>query len=221
MKLLNNRMTTVVLLVAVVLTMSVFFTSFTSNMRLPDNHQGFEPVQPIAYSHRLHAGELGIDCLHCHGGAEQSRTAGIPPASTCMNCHQFVTASILSVREEDKLAAKESRPPRKIVSPDLQKLYRAVGLNEMGERDISLTAEGIEWIRVHSLPSFVYFNHSAHVNSGVACQTCHGNVETMERVRQVSDLSMGWCVNCHRDANANGINAKPVNASIDCDACHH
>jgi hypothetical protein len=78
----------------------------------------------------------------------------------------------------------------------------------------------IEWVKVHNLPDFVYFNHSAHVTAGVECQTCHGEVQTMERVRQVNDLSMGWCVNCHRDANANGVKGKKVYASTDCITCH-
>ncbi len=207
---LSSRLLTVILSVAVLLTASVFLTSFTANIRLPDNHQGFEPVQPIAYSHRLHAGELGINCVHCHHGAERSKAAGIPSTNVCMNCHKFVTAPWVNVKAEDDQAAKENRKSRQIVSSELRKVYDAVGLEKP-----------IEWIKVHNLPSFVYFNHSAHVNAGVECQTCHGAVETMERVRQVSDLSMGWCVNCHRDVNKNGVNGKQVKASLDCYTCHH
>ncbi|MBF8247237.1 MAG: MULTIHEME CYTC domain-containing protein [Bacteroidetes bacterium] len=218
---MESRVLTVVLVVAVMLAVSVFFTTFMANVRMPDNHQGYEPVQPIAYSHRLHAGELGINCLHCHFSAERGRSAGIPPASACMNCHKFVTAPIVNVKAEDELSVKEKRKPRQIISEELRKFYDAFALDVELKPDPTKITQALEWSRVHNLPSFVYFNHSAHVNRGVACQTCHGQVETMERVRQVSDLSMGWCVNCHRDANANGMTGKKVNAPTDCTACHH
>lgn len=215
---LKSRLLTVILGVAVLLAGSVFLTSFTYNIKLPDNHQGYEPVQPIAYSHRLHAGELGIDCLHCHGGAERSKNAGIPPVKTCMNCHKFVTAPWVDVKAEGDLADKEERKSREIISPKLKKLYEHIGRNSASA---PAHPAPIEWVRVHNLPAYVYFNHSAHVNAGVACQKCHGAVETMERVRQVSDLSMGWCVNCHREANVFGINGTTVQASTDCVTCHH
>jgi hypothetical protein len=168
-------------------------------IRRPGNHQGYEPAQPVEYSHRLHAGELQIPCLYCHSGAEKSRHAGIPAANVCMNCHKVVTAPLGAVRAEDELAAKEGRAIRKVVSPELAKLLHAVGTNAP-----------IAWTKVHNLPDFVYFNHRAHVAAGVACQQCHGPVQTMERVRQVSTLNMGWCVNCHRGARA----------STDCATCH-
>lgn len=221
MRLFNSRLLTVILGVAVFLSMSVFFTSFMVNVRLPDNHQGYEPVQPIAYSHLLHAGELGISCLHCHTGAERGRTAGIPSTNVCMNCHAQITAPFLAVRAEDERAAKEIRSPRRIISPELRKLYETAGLNEELKPDPGKVPSGVEWVRVHSLPSFVYFNHSAHVKAGVSCQTCHGNVETMERVRQVSSLSMGSCVNCHRDSGLTGNDGRNITASTDCVACHH
>lgn len=218
---LNSKLLTVVLAVAVLLTLSIFLTSFTYNIKLPDNDQGYEPVQPIAYSHRLHAGELGINCLHCHYGAERSRAAGIPSANVCMNCHRFVTAPWVNVKAEDDLATKENRKPRQIVSAELRKVYDAFGLDKELKPDAAKSPTPIAWTKVHNLPSFVYFNHSAHVNAGVECQTCHGAVETMERVRQVADLSMGWCVNCHREANKNGIAGRKVYASTDCVVCHH
>jgi hypothetical protein len=169
---------------------------------LPGNFQGYEPEQPIPYSHRLHAGELGIACQYCHYGAEKSRHAGIPAASVCMNCHKYVTAPLGALRAEDELAEKEKRAPRPLVSADLQKLFDAV--DPKNPRPLA-------WNKVHNLPDFVYFDHRPHVAKGVACQSCHGPVETMERVRQVSDLSMGMCVNCHRQQRA----------SIDCSACHY
>lgn len=220
-RLFSSRLFTVILSVAVLLGVSVFLTSFMVNMRLPDDHQGYEPVQPIAYSHLLHAGELGISCLHCHTGAERGRTAGIPAANVCMNCHTQITAPFLSVRAENDLAAKENRPPRRMISTELRKLYESLGLNDELKPDSQKVARGVEWVRVHSLPSFVYFNHSAHIKAGVACQTCHGNVETMERVRQVGSLSMGSCVNCHRETGLTATDGKKVTASTDCVVCHH
>jgi hypothetical protein len=218
---LGSRLLTVILAVAVLLAASVFLTSFTNNIKLPDNQQGYEPVQPIAYSHRLHAGELGIACLHCHHGAERSKAAGVPSVNICINCHKFVTAPWVNAKAEDELATKENRKPRLVVSAELKKLYEDIGLNKEMKPDPAKMPSPPKWVKVHNLPSFVYFNHSAHVGVGVACQTCHGAVETMERVRQVSDLSMGWCVNCHRDVNQRGVNGNKVFASTDCVACHH
>jgi hypothetical protein len=205
---MKNRMLTIVLGFAVVFSV-MLLASRAAMFHLPGNQQGFEPAQPIAYSHRLHAGELQIQCQYCHFGADKSRHAGIPPASVCMNCHRFVTASLGAVRAEDEIAEKEKRAPRPVVSAELRKLYAAVD-----------GAQPITWTRIHSLPDFAYFDHRPHVNAGVACQQCHGPVESMERVRQVSNLSMGWCVNCHRDANRTGIAGRRVNASTNCSTCH-
>lgn len=217
---MNSRILTIFLSIAVVLTLVIFLSSYAKNYRLPGNHEGYEPVQPIAYSHRLHAGELQIPCQHCHSAAEKGRNAGIPPANICMNCHKFITAPFLDVKAEEELATKENRKPKPTISPELKKVYDAMGLNDQLLPDTSRSLTPIEWKKVHNVPDFVYFNHSVHVKSGVECQTCHGAVETMERVRQVSDLSMGWCVNCHRDANKNGVKGKTVHASTDCVACH-
>ena len=188
---------------------------------LPGNDQGYEPSQPIAFSHRVHAGEMQISCLYCHHEAEHSRHAGIPAASICMNCHKSVTTPISEVRAEFELAKQEKRPARKIISPELEKLYEALGLNDKLQPDPAKTPTPIRWVRVHNLPAFTHFDHRAHVGAGVECQRCHGPVETMERVRQVEDLSMGWCVQCHRDSNRDGIAGKPVRASTDCASCHH
>jgi hypothetical protein len=204
----HSRILTIVLGVAALFS-GVLLASRSAVFHLPGNQQGYEPVQPIAYSHRLHAGELQIHCQYCHFGADKSRHAGIPPASVCMNCHKFVTAPLGAVRAEDELAEKEKRSPRPIVSAELRKLYDAV---ERGQP--------IGWTRIHSLPDFAYFDHRPHVNAGVACQQCHGPVESMERVRQVSDLTMGWCVNCHREANRTGVAGRRVYASTNCSTCH-
>ena len=205
-----KQIMTYILLTGIALTLVIIAVG-ADRFRLPGAQQDYEPDQPIAYSHRLHAGELSIDCQYCHSGAERSSFAGVPAASTCMNCHKFVTAAWGAVLEEDKLAAAEKRPARKIVSPELAKLYAAVGPPE----------KPIVWNRVHQLPDFVYFDHRPHVYAGVKCQTCHGPVETMDKVRQVESLSMGWCVNCHRQVNQTGVNNKPVHAPVDCATCHY
>lgn len=206
---MKSRITTIVLLVA------LFFSLLTlaprlASFHLPGNHQGYEPEQPIPYSHRLHAGDLQIACQYCHYGAEKSRHAGIPAASVCMNCHQNVKASLAAVQTEEELAKKEGRKPQPPISKKLAKLFEAVQKNQP-----------IEWVKVHNLPDFVFFDHRSHVAAGVSCQRCHGPVETMERVRQVESLSMGWCVNCHREVNQNGVGGKKVHASLDCAACHY
>lgn len=151
-------------------------------------NQGYEPTQPIEYSHALHAGQFRIPCQYCHSDAEHGRNAGIPPASTCMNCHS-------QVRRD---------------SPLLRPLFRAVETNTP-----------IQWVRVNRLPDFVYFNHSFHVTNGIACQRCHGPVETMARVRQDQPLTMGWCLQCHRERNATLPPNDERRASTDCAACHY
>jgi hypothetical protein len=217
---MKRRLFTIILSIGLVMSVIIFLGSYARNYMLPGNHQGYEPVQPISYSHRLHAGELGIACLHCHSAAEQGKHAGIPSTNVCMNCHKFVSAPWLEVKAENDLADKEKRKPRLIISPEIEKIYTAMALNNEMKPDSLKKPTPIEWMKVHNLPDFVYFNHSVHVSAGVECQTCHGAVETMERVRQVNDLSMGWCVNCHRDVNTNGVNGKQVHASTDCSACH-
>jgi hypothetical protein len=187
----------------------------------PGNQQGYEPEQPIAFSHKQHAGKLEISCLYCHSGAENSRHAGIPAASLCMNCHSLVTAPRDRVLQEYREAQQERRPARPVVTEELRKLYDAVGLDDKLQPDPARKARPIEWVRVHKLPAYTCFDHRSHTAAGVDCQHCHGPVETMDRVRQVSDLSMGWCVNCHRDSAKNGVAGKKVKPSTDCSACHY
>ena len=192
----------------------------SSEVHLPGNNEGYEPEQPIAYSHRLHAGELNIDCQYCHYGAASSRHAGIPSASVCMNCHQTVTAGFDAVLQERELAEKEERDPNRIVSEKLRKLYDAVGLDENLE-PTGAPGTPIPWVRVHNIPDFVYFDHRVHVARGLACETCHGPVQSMERIRQFSSLSMGWCVDCHRETPADVGGEPEEHASLDCAACHY
>lgn len=217
---MNQRVVTIGLFVGLLFSL-VALALQAGAWHMPGNQQGYEPVQPIAFSHRLHAGEMQIACLYCHSGAEASRHAGIPPASTCMNCHKFVSAPLGALRAEDDLAKRENRKPRPIVSPEIQKIYDALALDEHLARDPQKTTQPIAWTRIYRLPDFAYFNHSAHVSVGVACQQCHGPVETMDHLRQVPDLTMGWCVNCHRTSSESGVASQPVQPSIDCSTCHY
>lgn len=192
-----------------------------SSWRLPDHETGYSPKQPINYSHRLHAGELQIDCQFCHTSVSKSRHAGIPSTDVCMKCHKFVTSSFDAFQDEIDTAEKEKRKPKPIVSTELRKLYESFGLDKSLKSDPHAEPTSIPWVRVHNLPDYVYFDHRAHITVGVACERCHGAVESMERVRQVENLSMGWCVNCHRETTKTGIDGNPVHASTDCAVCHY
>lgn len=194
---------------------------FAGDFRGAGNHAGFSPEQPIAFSHRLHAGEMQFDCRLCHPGAERSRHAGLPEASLCMNCHASVTARRDLVVAERMAAEKEGREPRTIVAPELAKLYRALGLDDERRRDPALEPRPIEWVRVHHLPDFVWFDHRPHVLGGVACEICHGPVQAMERVRQEASLSMGWCIDCHRSRQVERPpDEGPAAVATDCATCH-
>ncbi|MBZ0265797.1 cytochrome c family protein [bacterium] len=217
---MNSRILTIILAISIVFA-AIAFLPRLGAMRLQAVDTGYQPEQPIHFSHRLHAGELNVDCLYCHAGAERSRMAGIPAANVCMNCHKFVPATIGAIRAEEKAAGEENRDVQPVVSPEIEKLYRALALDNNLVPDSSMTQQSIRWTQVHTIPDFVYFDHSAHVSKGVQCQTCHGAVETMEVVRQESTLSMGWCVNCHRSANEAGIQGSVVAAPLDCSACHY
>jgi hypothetical protein len=129
----------------------------------------------------LHAGQNAIDCQYCHSGAEKSKHAGIPGTQVCMNCHKYV----------------QTGP--KYGETEISKIYAYSGWNP-DEGKFVREPKNIEWVKIHNLPDHVYFNHSQHVKVGkIACQTCHGKIETMETVEQFAPLSMGWCVNCHRE----------------------
>ncbi len=137
----------------------------------PRNLQiGYEPEQPVPYSHRLHAGQLGIDCRYCHANVERSFEAMVPPTQTCMGCHTLV------------------RPDSPALAP---------------VRSSWETGEAIPWVRVNNVPDHVFFDHSVHLAAGVGCVTCHGRVDRQEVVRVEAPLSMGWCLDCHRDPEPN------------------
>jgi hypothetical protein len=136
------------------------------------------PEQPIAFSHKQHAGEHGINCFYCHRYANVSRVAGVPDMELCVSCHRFISRK----------------------KPEVKKLLA------YWERK-----EPVPWIRVHDLPDFVYFPHKTHFRAGIYCDSCHGNVSSMDRIERVQRLSMGWCLDCHREKNV----------SIDCLQCHY
>ncbi len=189
------------------------------NYPFPGNQEGYMPEQPITFSHKLHAGDLGMSCLYCHFSAGKGPHAGIPPASLCMNCHKIVHASWEITRTEIEKAQLKGRPPERIVSPEVQKLYDALGLDAKLQPDPHKKPQAISWVKVHNLPAYTRFDHRAHVNAGVACQECHGPVQTMDVIRQAADLSMGWCVKCHKEHKE--VNGRKVSPSTNCATCHY
>ena len=217
---MQQRVITVVLLIGLCFGL-ITLVAGMSSWRLPDNEQGYAPKQPIEYSHRLHAGELGIDCMFCHTAADKSRHAGIPSTDVCMKCHKVVTSSFDVLQEEMNKADAEKRKPQPIVSEELRKLYDSLALDETLQPKEGATPESINWVRVHNLPDHVHFDHRAHVAAGVTCQKCHGPVESMQRMEQFESLTMGWCVNCHQESTKTGINGKAVDAKTDCAVCHY
>jgi len=172
---------------------------------------GYQPRQPVPYSHKLHAGDLGLDCRYCHTSVENSPAANVPPTQTCMNCHELIKPESGQL-EAIRRSWKEGVPVR--------------------------------WTRVHMLPDYAFFNHSAHVNAGVGCESCHGNVAQMEVVEQEKPLSMQWCLDCHRNPElhirpmdevttmgwqprdnqleyaSKIIEKRNINAPTDCSGCH-
>ncbi|NCW88248.1 MAG: cytochrome C [Chitinophagia bacterium] len=157
----------------------------------------YQPEQPIYYSHKVHAGINQINCLYCHGSAEQSKHAAIPSVNTCMNCHKAIQA----YEKGPKLFDADGNEIDG--TAEIQKLYKYAGFNpdQPNKWDPS-SAKPIEWVKIHNLPDHVYFSHAQHVNAGkVQCQSCHGEINQMDEVKQVADLSMGWCINCHRETN--------------------
>ncbi len=162
--------------------------------------QGYEPIQPIHYSHKIHAGDNKIECKYCHSSARVSKTSGIPSLNVCMNCHK----SIYEYKGNPEGPSKEDLAngyTNEFYTGEIKKLYAAVGWDEENQKYTG-ESKPVEWVRVHNLPDFAYFNHSQHVSvAGIECQTCHGPVEEMEIMSQYSPLTMGWCVNCHRETN--------------------
>jgi cytochrome c551/c552 len=156
--------------------------------------QGYAPVQPIHYSHKIHAGDNGIDCNYCHSAARVGKHSNIPSLNVCMNCHKNISEVAESTLAEGQEYGVD-------YNAEIQKLYTAVGWDPAKQAYTGKT-EPVKWVRIHNLPDFVYFNHSQHVTvAGVECQKCHGPVEEMEIMEQFSPLTMGWCIDCHRETN--------------------
>ncbi len=163
--------------------------------------QNYQPIQPIAFSHKIHAGENQVDCNYCHTSARYSKHSGIPSANVCMNCHMYIDGTeILNEAGVSKYAGERS--------PEISKIYAAIGWDPDERTYIEdYEVKPIRWIRIHNLPDLAYFNHAQHVTAGgVECQTCHGPIEEMEVVYQYSELTMGWCINCHRETEVNTSN---------------
>ena len=176
--------------------------------------QGYMPSQPIAFSHQLHAGQYEIECQYCHTGVRKAKSANIPSANICMNCHTAI----------------------KTESPEIAKIYKAIDYDPKTQT-YGDNVKPIEWIRIHNLPDLAYFNHSQHVAvGGINCQQCHGPIEEMPVVYQYSELTMGWCINCHRETNVNSAgnayyaelenqHAKPMKVEdiggLECSKCHY
>ena len=156
--------------------------------------QGYMPVQPIHYSHKIHAGANQIECKYCHSSARVSKHSGIPSLNVCMNCHK----NIAEYNGEEDL---ENGYTKEFYTNEIKKLYAAVGWDEENQQYTG-ESQPVKWVRIHNLPDFVYFNHAQHVQVGeIECQKCHGPVEEMEIMYQYSPLTMGWCINCHRETN--------------------
>ena len=154
--------------------------------------QGYQPVQPIHFSHKIHAGDNKIDCKYCHSSARVSKTSGIPSLNICMNCHK-------SIYEYNGDVTAEYT--KEFYDGEISKLYNAVGWDD-AEQQYTGETQPVKWVKIHNLPDFVYYNHSQHVTvAGLECQTCHGPVEEMEIMYQYSPLTMGWCLNCHKTTN--------------------
>jgi mono/diheme cytochrome c family protein len=179
-KLLKNKKLVFFVVLCGVIAMGSFswVTMWNTNV-----HQGYQPVQPIKYSHELHAGAMKIECQYCHTGAYKSKNASIPSLNVCMNCHRSV----------------------KTESPEIHKIYDALGYDPNTAKYDSTKAKPIQWVRIHNLPDLAYFNHSQHVKVGaIKCQTCHGQVQEMKEVYQYSPLTMKWCIQCHKRTAVNG-----------------
>jgi len=158
--------------------------------------QDYQPIQPIAFSHKIHAGDNKIDCQYCHSSAKHSKTSGIPSVNVCMNCHKSISEYNGPVTSEKDKAFYDA---------EIQKIYEAIGWDaEKLAYKENYQQKPIKWVRVHNLGDFAYFNHAQHVTvAGLACQKCHGPVETMEDLYQFSPLTMGWCIECHKTTDVN------------------
>jgi mono/diheme cytochrome c family protein len=233
MLLSNKRMVTFLTVVLVLWFLQALY-SYLSGIGVEQNYQ---PHQPIAFSHKVHAGQNKVDCNYCHSSARHSKHSGIPSANVCMNCHMYIDGSEITDSTTGQLKYGGDR------SPEIAKIYEAIGWDPEKRTYIEGYEEKpIKWVRIHNLPDLAYFNHAQHVTAGgVECQTCHGPVETMDEVYQYSELTMGWCINCHRETEvkteSNGYYAEMHNqlkakykgekitvdkiGGLECGKCHY
>lgn len=170
-----------------------------------DVNKGYKPIQPIYFSHKIHAGLNNINCQYCHSTAKYSKVAGIPSANICMNCHS-------SIKEYNGEYIEKGKN-KKFYDKEIKKIYQAVGWNSK-KMNFSEKKHPIKWIRIHNMPDFVYFDHSQHIivgestikkisNVDLVCQACHGNVQNMDEVEMANNFTMQWCIDCHRKAEIN------------------
>lgn len=193
----QNQFLVLVSVVFLLLTSAYFVYGYFMQVGID---QGYEPVQPIHFSHKVHAGDNKVDCKYCHSSARVSKTSGIPSLNVCMNCHKSIY-EYKGNPEGPSQSDIENGYTNEFYTKEIKKLYAAVGWDEENQKYTG-ESKPVEWVRIHNLPDFVYFNHSQHVSvAGVECQTCHGPIEEMEVVSQHAPLTMGWCINCHRETN--------------------
>ncbi|EWH15276.1 cytochrome c class I [Cellulophaga geojensis KL-A] len=193
----QNQFLVLVSVVFLLLTSAYFVYGYFMQVGID---QGYEPVQPIHFSHKVHAGDNKVDCKYCHSSARVSKTSGIPSLNICMNCHKSIY-EYKGNPEGPSQSDIENGYTNEFYTKEIKKLYAAVGWDEENQKYTG-ESKPVEWVRIHNLPDFVYFNHSQHVSvAGVECQTCHGPIEEMEVVSQHAPLTMGWCINCHRETN--------------------
>ena len=186
----QNQFLMIVVAIFFLLSSAYFVYGYLSQIGVD---QGYQPVQPIHFSHKIHAGDNGVDCKYCHSSARVSKHSGIPSLNVCMNCHK-------SIYEVSPETATEDYS-KEFYDGEIKKLYAAAGWDDADQKYTG-NAKPVKWVRIHNLPDFAYFNHSQHVTvAGVECQTCHGPVEEMEVMYQHAPLTMGWCINCHRETN--------------------
>lgn len=183
----KNQFLVLVSSILFLLTSAFFLYSFLMQIGID---QDYAPIQPIHYSHRIHAGENEIECKYCHSSARVSKHSGIPSLNVCMNCHKSI-AEVAETTATDEYS-------KAFYDGEIKKLYTAVGWDPATQKYTGKT-EPVKWVKIHNLPDFVYFNHAQHVQvGGIECQTCHGPVETYEIQKQFAPLTMGWCIDCHR-----------------------
>ena len=184
-KLAKNKKLVAFVVVGIIITLGSFGWMGLWNTGV---QQGYQPVQPIKFSHQLHAGTNQIECQYCHSGAWESKNATIPSLNICMNCHKYVQAT-------EKYNGE--------ISPEISKIYSALDYNPETQK-YGDNPRPIEWVRIHNLPDLAYFNHSQHVKvAGIKCQKCHGPIQEMQEVYQYSPLTMKWCINCHKETQVN------------------